>query len=77
MVTETFFCDLVSILQNFLILIETMEGNRFGGYTSDNFVPMSVGLISTSVDIQKSDDVALLVKCYKEKLSISILCLFK
>ena len=39
--------------KHLLILIESFEGNRFGGYTSDNFVPMTVGLISTSVDIQK------------------------
>ena len=47
--------------KHLLILIETIEGNRFGGYTSDNFVPMSVGLISTSIDIQKYDNVAFLL----------------
>ena len=43
-----------------LILVETLEGNRFGGYTSDNFIPLSVGLTSTSVDIQKFDESAFL-----------------
>ena len=43
-----------------LVLIETDEGNRFGGYTSDNFIPITVGLTSTSVDVQKFDDVAFL-----------------
>lgn len=54
--------------KHLLILIETMEGNRFGGYTSDNFVPMSVGLISTSVDIQKYDDVAFLFNLDTKKI---------
>ena len=54
--------------KHLLILIETFEGNRFGGYTSDNFVPMSVGLISTSVDIQKYDNVAFLFNLDTKKI---------
>ena len=51
-----------------LILIETLEGNRFGGYTSDNFIPLSVGLTSTSVDIQKYDDAAFLFNLDLKKI---------
>lgn len=51
-----------------LILVETLEGNRFGGYTSDNFIPLSVGLTSTSVDIQKYDEVAFLFNLDKKKI---------
>ena len=54
--------------KHLLILIETIEGNRFGGYTSDNFVPMSVGLISTSIDIQKYDNVAFLFNLDTKKI---------
>ena len=54
--------------KHLLIIIETMEGNRFGGYTSDNFVPMTVGLISTSVDIQKYDNAAFLFNLDKKKI---------
>ena len=54
--------------KHLLILIETMGGNRFGGYTSDNFVPMTVGLISTSVDIQKYDNVAFLFNLDTKKI---------
>ena len=54
--------------KHLLILIETFEGNRFGGYTSDNFVPMTVGLISTSVDIQKYDNVAFLFNLDTKKI---------
>ena len=51
-----------------MILIETFEGNRFGGYTSDNFIPLSVGLTSTSVDIQKYDEAAFLFNLDKKKI---------
>ena len=54
--------------KHLLILIETIEGNRFGGYTSDNFVPISVGLISTSIDIQKYDNVAFLFNLDTKKI---------
>ena len=54
--------------KHLLILIETIQGNRFGGYTSDNFVPMTVGLISTSVDIQKYDNVAFLFNVDTKKI---------
>ena len=54
--------------KHLLILIETIQGNRFGGYTSDNFVPMTVGLISTSVDIQKYDNVAFLFNLDTKKI---------
>jgi len=51
-----------------LVLVETLEGNRFGGYTSDNFIPLSVGLTSTSVDIQKYDEAAFLFNLDKKKI---------
>ena len=51
-----------------IILIETLEGNRFGGYTSDNFIPLSVGLTSTSVDVQKYDDAAFLFNLDTKKI---------
>lgn len=54
--------------KHLLILIETLEGNRFGGYTSDNFIPLSVGLTSTSVDVQKYDDVAFLFNLDSKKI---------
>ena len=51
-----------------LILVETLDGNRFGGYTSDNFIPLSVGLTSTSVDVQKYDEVAFLFNLDTKKI---------
>ncbi len=51
-----------------LVLIETFEGNRFGGYTSDNFIPLSVGLTSTSVDVQKYDEAAFLFNLDTKKI---------
>ena len=51
-----------------LILIETLEGNRFGGYTSNNFIPLSVGLTSTSVDVQKYDKAAFLFNLDSKKI---------
>ena len=51
-----------------LILVETFEGNRFGGYTSDNFIPLSVGLTSTSVDVQKYDEAAFLFNLDTKKI---------
>ena len=38
-----------------LVLIETEIGNRFGGYTSENFTPISLGLISDTIEIIKND----------------------
>ena len=43
-----------------LALIETENGNRFGGYTSDNFSPDSMGLTSTSIGGEKYDKSAFL-----------------
>ena len=43
-----------------LALIETENGNRFGGYTSDNFSPDSMGLTSTSIGGLKYDKSAFL-----------------
>ena len=51
-----------------LVLVETFEGNRFGGYTSDNFIPISVGLTSTSVDVQKYDEAAFLFNLDSKKI---------
>ena len=68
--------------RHLLILIETMKGNRFGGYTSDNFVPMAIGLTSTSVDVQKYDEAAFLFNLdtkkifdiNKDKIEIALNC---
>ena len=43
-----------------LVLIETENGNRFGGYTSDNFTPQTFGLTSTSIELFKKDNAAFL-----------------
>ena len=43
-----------------LAIIETENGNRFGGYTSDNFSPDSLGLTSTSIGLLKQDTSAFL-----------------
>ena len=43
-----------------LALIETENGNRFGGYTSDNFSPDTLGLTSTSIGLLKQDRSAFL-----------------
>ena len=43
-----------------LAIIETENGNRFGGYTSDNFSPQSLGLTSTSIGLLKQDKSAFL-----------------
>jgi hypothetical protein len=43
-----------------LALVETENGNRFGGYTSDNFSPESLGLTSTSIGGLKQDKSAFL-----------------
>ena len=51
-----------------LVLIETVEGNRFGGYTSDNFIPITIGLLSTSVDVQKYDEAAFLFNLDNKKI---------
>jgi len=57
-----------SNFHHLLVLIETDEGHRFGGYTSDNFVPITIGLMSTSVDVQKYDEVAFLFNLDKKKI---------
>ena len=51
-----------------LVLIETDKGNRFGGYTSDNFIPITIGLLSTSVDVQKYDEAAFLFNLDNKKI---------
>ena len=43
-----------------LVLIETENGNRFWGYTSDNFTPQTFGLTSTSIELFKKDNAAFL-----------------
>ena len=43
-----------------LAIIETENGNRFGGYTSNNFSPQSLGLTSTSIGLLKQDKSAFL-----------------
>ena len=50
-----------------LAIIETENGNRFGGYTSDNFSPQSLGLTSTSIGLLKQDRSAFLFNLDKKK----------
>ena len=38
-----------------LAIIETENGNRFGGYTSDNFSPQTLGLSSTNIELLKQE----------------------
>ena len=51
-----------------LVLIETEKGNRFGGYTSDNFTPQTFGLTSTSIELFKSDPSAFLFNLDSKKI---------
>ena len=51
-----------------LVLIETEKGNRFGGYTSDNFTPQTFGLTSTSIELFKSDSSAFLFNLDAKKI---------
>ena len=51
-----------------LVLIETENGNRFGGYTSDNFTPATFGLTSTSIELYKRDTSAFLFNLDSKKI---------
>ena len=51
-----------------LVLIETEKGNRFGGYTSDNFTPGTFGLTSTSIEVSKKDTAAFLFNLDLKKI---------
>ena len=51
-----------------LILIETLKGNRFGGYTSDNFTPETFGLTSTSIELFKRDTSAFVFNLDSKKI---------
>ena len=51
-----------------LVLIETENGNRFGGYTSDNFTPQTFGLTSTSIELFKRDNAAFLFNLDSKKV---------
>ena len=51
-----------------LVLIETEKGNRFGGYTSDNFTPQTFGLTSTSIELFKRDNSAFLFNLDAKKV---------
>lgn len=51
-----------------LVLIETENGNRFGGYTSDNFTPNTFGLTSTSIELFKADKCAFLFNLDSKKV---------
>jgi hypothetical protein len=51
-----------------LVLIETENGNRFGGYTSDNFTPQTFGLTSTSIELFKKDNAAFLFNLDSKKV---------
>ena len=51
-----------------LVLIETEKGNRFGGYTSDNFTPQTFGLTSTSIELFKRDTAAFLFNLDSKKI---------
>lgn len=51
-----------------LVLIETENGNRFGGYTSENFTPEAVGLTSNTIEIVKPDGCAFLFNLDSKKI---------
>lgn len=51
-----------------LVLIETENGNRFGGYTSENFTPEAVGLTSNTIEIVKPDKCAFLFNLDSKKI---------
>jgi hypothetical protein len=51
-----------------LAIIETENGNRFGGYTSDNFSPQTLGLTSTSIELLKQDHSAFLFNLDQKKI---------
>ena len=51
-----------------LVLIETENGNRFGGYTSDNFTPETFGLTSTFIEVTKKDKSAFLFNLDLKKI---------
>lgn len=51
-----------------LAVVETENGNRFGGYTSDNFSPESLGLTSTSIGLLKQDKSAFLFNLDTKKI---------
>ena len=51
-----------------LALIETEKGNRFGGYTSENFTPQTLGLTSTSIELFKKDNAAFLFNLDSKKV---------
>lgn len=53
---------------NVLLLIKTKKGNRFGGYTSLNYSPVSAGLTSYSIDIVKNDESAFLFNLDSKKV---------
>jgi hypothetical protein len=55
-------------LHHILVLIETENGNRFGGYTSDNFTPQTFGLTSTSIELFKRDNSAFLFNLDAKKI---------
>ena len=54
--------------KHLLALIETENGNRFGGYTSDNFTPQTFGLTSTSIELMKEDKSAFLFNLDSKKI---------
>jgi preprotein translocase subunit SecG len=51
-----------------LAIIETENGNRFGGYTSDNFSPQTLGLSSTNIELLKQDHSAFLFNLDQKKI---------
>ena len=51
-----------------LVLIQTEKGNRFGGYTSVNFTPKTIGLTSDAVEISKDDNCAFLFNLDNKKI---------
>ena len=53
-----------------LAIIETENGNRFGGYTSDNFSPQTLGLSSTNIELLKQDHSAFLFNLDQKKFII-------
>ena len=55
-------------MHHIIVLIETEKGNRFGGYTQDNFTHQTFGLTSTSIELYKRDNSAFLFNLDAKKV---------
>lgn len=54
-------------LNHLLVLIETEKGNRFGGYTSENFIPLPTDSSGGSSIVNKEDKVSFLFNLDSKK----------